>query len=93
MIKYIFSPDIDIQPVDDSLVVLALEHNAYYSLNDTARWFFERITKCTEEEILREGLAHFEGVSEDTLLEDLRAFAEELLAAGILRVRDSGDCD
>lgn len=91
MIKYMLSPDIDIQPVDDSLVVLALEHNAYYSLNHSARWFFEHITRCTEAEIVREGLAYFDGVSESTLLEDLRAFADEMLAAGILKMKDSGD--
>ncbi len=90
MHRYSLSPDIDIQMLDDSLIVMALEQNAYYSLNHTARWFFEHISDYSEDEIIHAALQKYEGVSEDTLRADFKELANELVDAGILIVHD--DC-
>ena len=85
MIQYQIDPNIDVQPIDDSLILLALEHNAYYSLNPTGRWFLEHIKQHkTEEEIIREGLMYFDGVTEETLRADYHALIKDLINAGIL---------
>ena len=88
MIKYSISPDIDVQTMDDSLIVMALEQNAYYSLNHTARWFFEHISDHTEDEIIRAALLQYDGVSEDTLRADFKELTNELIEAGILIVHN-----
>ena len=85
MKKYILSPNIELQPLEDSLVVLALEKNTYYSLNGSGRWFFEHILKSPLDDVVRDAQQHFSGVSEDALRRDCIELIELLESAGIIR--------
>ena len=43
MTHYTLSPHVVLQSLEDKLVVLNIEQNAYYALNGSARWFLENL--------------------------------------------------
>ncbi len=78
--------NIELQPVDEQLIVLDLNHNAYYSLNGTARFFVEKIAQGLDDsEIVQAALVAFDGVDVATLDRDLASLKSELLSLGILQ--------
>lgn len=78
--------NVELQPVDEQLIVLDLNHNAYYSLNGTARFFIEKIAQGLEDgEIVQTALDAFDGVDAPTLASDLADLKSELLSLGLLQ--------
>ena len=79
------SPNVDLQPVDDALVVLDLNQNAYFSLNGTARFFLEKLIEGTEpSQIIDDALQTFDGVDEQQVDADLQSLIAELLELKII---------
>ena len=85
MTCYKLSDNVDLQPVDDSMMVLDLSRNAYYSLNETARYFVEKAASgLSFDEIVSCALDDFDDVSMDMLIRDFSAIADEMIELGIL---------
>ncbi|MBQ9818215.1 MAG: PqqD family protein [Proteobacteria bacterium] len=85
---YMLSPNVDLQPVDDSLVVLDLNQNAYFSLNGTARFFLEKLIEGTEpSQIIDDALQAFDGVDEQQVDADLQSLIAELLELKIISTK------
>ncbi|MBO4351675.1 MAG: PqqD family protein [Proteobacteria bacterium] len=78
------NPNIELQPLDDKLILLDLEQNAYYSLNGTARFFVEKIAKNLEfEQIIDEALQEYE-IDKDCLTQDFTKLRDELIQLRII---------
>ncbi|MBQ9395019.1 MAG: PqqD family protein [Proteobacteria bacterium] len=83
--RYQLSPNIDIQPLDDQLMVLDLAQNAYFSLNESARFLIERIAEGKSiREIIDEALDAFEDVSASLLADDFNSTLAEFLELGFI---------
>lgn len=83
--RYQLSPNIDIQPLDDQLMVLDLVQNAYFSLNESARFLLENIADGKSiREIIREALDCFEDISEPHLSEDFSHTLAEFIELGFI---------
>ncbi len=81
---------IDLQKMEEQLIVLDLRHNAYYALNETARFFIESLENGKDfEQIVLDANEEFDAPLE-TLRGDFEALLSELLAAGIL-IEDGHD--
>ena len=85
MTSYQIAPNIDLQPLDDSLIALDLAHNVYYALNETARLLIENLIQgaCVEQ-IAQNALEIYEDVELDTLITDFSNALKKLLELGIL---------
>ena len=85
MTHYTLSPHVVLQSLEDKLVVLNIEQNAYYALNGSARWFLENLLERLDvHEVVQKALEHFVDTSPDRLSHDVEALVAELLRLGIL---------
>lgn len=85
MTTYQIASNIDLQPVEDSMMALDLAHNAYYALNETARFLIEKlIAGLSVEQIAQDAVELYEDVEFQTLMDDFSASLQELLELGIL---------
>ena len=83
--RYQLSPNIDIQPLDDQLMLLDLAQNAYFSLNESARFLIERIAEGKSlNEIIGEALDTFEDVSAPLLSDDFSHTLAEFVELGFV---------
>lgn len=85
MTCYKISADVDLQPLDNSLIVLLLSKNSYYELNESARFYFEHLSSGEDEaSIVRIAKTRYRGVSTERLQADLQAVVHELVSLGVL---------
>ncbi len=78
------NPNIELQPLDDKLIVLDLEQNAYYSLNGTARFFVEKIAQSLAfDQIVNNALQEYEA-DKDQLTQDFSRLLDELIQLKII---------
>ena len=87
---YHCSKSIHTQPLDDQLVVLDLAGDVYYSLNGTARWYWESLMSGKNpEEIAQNAVDRYMNLSLEQAQKDIDALIQKLLDLGILEVSDT----
>ena len=78
------NPNIEIQPLEDKLLILDLDRNAYYSLNGTARFFLEKTAQSLEfDQIIEAALDEFD-IDRPRLTQDFLRLRDELTKLKIL---------
>lgn len=84
-VKYKLGDDIDLQPMESQLLVLDLRQNAYFALNETARFFVESLAKeqCFDD-IVDAALEMFDVQDKAQLQKDFELLLAELLEMGII---------
>lgn len=78
-----------VRKLDDESVLLDLETEQYYGLDQVGTRMLEALCKSGSVETASEELADEYDVELETLREDLRDLAEKLVARGLLRVSGS----
>lgn len=73
-----------VQEIDEDLVLLNLDTEAYYALNSSARRFWEVSLAAASKSAAVSKLADEFGVAEDTIRDDLETMVVELLARGLI---------
>ena len=91
MARYRRPQNIDIQPMDNTWIILDLAGDAYYSLNASARWYLENLLDGVDAETLA-GMAEqrYEALSRETALTDIQALISELCRLKLLVDTEAG---
>ena len=91
MPRYQWSKNIDIQPMDDTWIVLDLEGNAYFSVNATARWYLENLLHGEEPGRISEMAENrYENLTREQAENDLQSLISELCRLNLLFDTESG---
>ena len=89
MTQYHCSKSIHTQPLDDQLVVLDLSGDVYYSLNGSARWYWESLISGQDPETIAQNAANrYQDLTPEQARKDLDALIQKLLKLGILLKSD-----
>jgi hypothetical protein len=83
--KYQVAPDVLTQPVSDETVLLNLQNDHYYSLDDVGTRMLHLLIDSGEPEKVIQHMLEEYAVGEATLRQDLEELIEKLLEAGILQ--------
>ena len=79
------NPNIELQPLDDKLIILDLEHNAYYNLNGTARFFIEKTAQSlTFDQIIEAALQEYD-TDREQLVKDFKQLQDELVKMELIK--------
>ena len=89
--KYRLSEHIDCQPYEDRLLVLDLRGNAYYALNDTARFFMEKMIQGLERSLILKEAEKKYAVDVTVLTHDFDALISKMVSLGFITQSDT-DC-
>ena len=89
MTRYIRPQNVDIQPLGDQWIVLDLKGDAYYLLNASARWYFEKLADGESPENLAVlASERYADLAVDQARQDIDALIGELSQSGLLECRD-----
>ncbi|MBD2577740.1 PqqD family protein [Oscillatoria sp. FACHB-1406] len=80
--------DVLIQHLEDEAVLLNLDNEAYYGLDDVGTRFFAVLQEANSIESAYQQLLEEYEVEPDTLKKDLLIFIEKLLAQGLIRLSE-----
>lgn len=84
MTQFAVAQHVELQPIDDCLIALHITRNAYYKLNNSARFFFEQLAAgCSREEIIAEASRIYDA-DVQTLSADFDASLRQFLDLGLL---------
>lgn len=86
--KYRLSEHIDCQPYEDRLLVLDLRGNAYYALNDTARFFMEKISQGMERSAILSDAQKKYAVEASVLAHDFDDLISKMVSLGLMTQSD-----
>lgn len=87
--KYRLNEHIDCQPYEDHLLVLDLRGNAYYALNDTARFFMEKISQGMERSLILSEAEKKYAVEASLLTHDFDDFVSKMVSLGFISPSDT----
>ncbi len=71
-------------PIDDALIVLHITQNAYYKLNNTARFFFEQLVEGKSKDDIINTAANIYDADSQTLSTDFDASLRQFIQLGLL---------
>lgn len=91
MPRYQWSKNTDIQPMDDTWIVLDLEGDAYFSINATARWYLENLLHGEDPDRISEMAENrYEGLTREQAKNDMKVLISELCRLKLLVDTESG---
>ena len=77
------------QPIEENLLILDLEGNVYFSLNETGRFMLESLLKGWSMEQTAQEAEKIFYASYERLLSDLKAFVETLQQENLIEMDDA----
>ena len=81
MTQFAIAQHVELQPIDDALIVLHITQNAYYKLNNTARFFFEQLVEGKSKDDIA---ASIYDADSQTLSTDFDASLRQFIQLGLL---------
>ena len=84
MTQFAIAQHVELQSIDDALIVLHITQNAYYKLNNTARFFFEQLVEGKSKDDIINTAANIYNADSQTLSTDFDASLRKFIQLGIL---------
>lgn len=84
MTQFAIAQHVELQPIDDALIVLHITQNAYYKLNNTARFFFEQIASGKSKDDIINAATNIYDADSQTLSTDFDASLRQFIQLGLL---------
>ncbi len=81
---YKLKQNVEIQAVNDKLIVLDLTGNAYYALNESARFMLEKLISGSSSEAVIEAAAAYFDAPKDVISSDLCQLICDLKASALI---------
>ena len=84
MTQFAIAQHVELQPIDDALIVLHITQNAYYKLNNTARFFFKQLVKKKSKDNIINTATNIYDPDSQTLSTDFDASLRLFIHLGLL---------